>query len=231
MTDSKIQGRIRALLNQAQDQQGTPEGQVFEQKAFELLAKYGLTEFDLGDSQEELQQMVSIEYSVQGKYPREKQSLLTYIGHSLGCFVVRERGSVKTRVAGNQRNVDRTLFLYELLVLQASSESMKLKGDHLHTTQQVRHSFWVGYAMQIGERLSQAEKVVHDQMRQTSSELVPVNDLALAKQHFLDANAGVRVSSSRSRSRLTSRGLDGGREAANRADINQTRVQNRRALA
>ena len=229
-TDTKIQARIRALLNQAKDQQDTPEGQAFERKAYELLAKYGLTEFDLGDTQEDLQQMVSCDYHVQGKYPREKQLLLASIGRSLGCYAARERGTTRILLAGTKRNVERTLFLYEMLVLQAASESMKLKGDEYNTTQQVRHSFWVGYAARIEERLQQAESDIHEELRRTSTALVPVNEFAQAERHFRDANANLRVTSSRSRSKFNARGHVGGRDAADRADLGQTRVQNRKEL-
>lgn len=228
--DTKIQDRIRALLNQARDQQGTPEGEVFERKAYELLAKYGLTEFDLGDTQEDLQQMVSRDYFVEGRYPREKQLLLASIGRSLGCYAVRERGSSRVLLAGTRRNVERTLFLYEMLVLQATSESMKLKGDYYSTTQQVRHSFWVGFASRIEERLATAEHEIHDELRKTSTALVPVNELALAENHFREANANLHITASRSRSKLNSRGHDGGRDAADRADLGQARVQNRKEL-
>src|SRR5699024_12808657 len=123
---SKTQTKIQARLNPARDQQGTPEGDVFERKAFELLAKYGLTEFDLEQDTDELHTMLKKEFEVVGKYPREKQRLLASIGHSLGCFVIRVTGSKKTMLAGTNRNVDRTLMLYTMLVAQAESAASQL---------------------------------------------------------------------------------------------------------
>ena len=225
---SKIQTKIQALLNQARDQQGTPEGDVFERKAFELLAKYGLTEFDLEQDTDELHTMLKKEFEVVGKYPREKQRLLASIGHSLGCFVIRVTGSKKTMLAGTNRNVDRTLMLYTMLVAQAESDASKLTAQAGFTTQQVRVSFWIGFANRIRERLAEVEHSVREEAT-SQGVLVPVNEYREAERFFSSQHLG-QVQSSRSRSQLHAGGYQSGSESANRADLGRSRVQGRREL-
>lgn len=225
---SKTQTKIQSLLNQARDQQGTPEGDMFEQKAFELLAKYGLTEFDLGQDTDELHAMIKKDFEVVGKYPREKQRLLASLGHSLGCFVVRVTGSKKSMLAGTNRNVDRTLMLYSMLVVQAESDALKHTAQGGFTTQQVRVSFWTGFTKRIWERLSEVEKTVRDEAT-SQGVLVPVNEYREAERFFAAQHAG-RLQNTRSRSQLHAGGYQSGSESANRADLGRSRVQGRREL-
>ena len=39
-----LKSRVQKLLNQAADREGTPEGDTFYEKAFDLMARYGFDE-------------------------------------------------------------------------------------------------------------------------------------------------------------------------------------------
>ena len=225
-----VKNRIRKLLAQAKDREGTPEGGVFQEKAFDLLARYGLTEFDVEDGQDDLGADLVEEFEVEGSYRIERQFLLACIADALGCVVVRYRGSGRIRIAGTRRNVERTCLLFDSLVLHMITEAGKLRGC-VHgggTTQQIRHSFMLGYGSQIGKRLSEIENQVREEVRESGAALVPVDEKVRANQ--LIRQDGTRVARTRSRSSVHSGGYESGQEGANRADLGQTRVKGRKAL-
>ena len=227
MTTNKIQARIKALLAQAEDQKGTPEGDAFERKAFELLGKYGLTEFDLGQDRNAAHEMTYETFHVTGPYHIQKQLLMSYIGEALGCIAARVTNSREVRIAGTRRNVERTIFLYQLLVVQAESEAVSLTGDYHYSTKQVRASFWVGFGARVNERLKESESVAREEAAKSGA-LVPVDEYSKATKHMMEM--GDRPGKSNLRSRLAARGIDSGRESADRADLGQARVQGRLEL-
>lgn len=222
-----VKNRIRKLLAQAKDREGTPEGDTFQEKAFDLLARYGLTEFDVEDDRKDLEADLVEEFEVEKYYRIERQILLACIANALGCAVVRYRGSGRTKVAGTRRNVERTRLLFDSLVMHMITEAGKLRGsvNGGGTTQQIRHSFMLGYSSQIGNRLAEIENQVREEVRESGAALVPVDEKERAKRLI-----GTRTAKMRSRSRVHWGGYESGQEGANRADLGQTRVQGHRAL-
>lgn len=223
--------RIRKLLAQARDQEGTPEGDAFQAKAFELAARYGLTEFDLEDSTDLSADLVE-EITVEGSYRIERQTLLGNIAAALGCALVRYRGSNRVKIAGSRANVEKTRVLYDSLVLHMMSEAGKLRGrlDGTGTTQQVRHSFMIGYAAQIHHRLREINRQVHEEVRETSGAVALVDELQRSR-NLLKQHTGGAARRDNSRSRLNARGVLSGRAGANRADLGQTRMTGRKQLS
>lgn len=223
--------RVRKLLAQARDQEGTPEGEAFQAKAFELAARYGLTEFDLEDSEDLGADLVE-EVHLEGSYRIERQILLGNIAAALGCAVVRFRGSARVKIAGSRANVEKTRMLYDALVLHMMSEAGKLRGrlDGTGTTQQVRHSFMIGYAAQIHHRLREINQQVHEEVGETSGAVALVDELQRSR-NLLQQHTGRAARRDSSRSQLNARGVRSGRAGANRADLGQTRMEGKKQLS
>lgn len=77
----KIKDRIRKLLAQAEDQEGTSEGEAFLDKAFELLAEYGLDRSEVEQSGNAMQREIAID----GSYSLEQAQLLLAIAEAMHC--------------------------------------------------------------------------------------------------------------------------------------------------
>lgn len=225
-----IKNRIQKLLNQAADQEGTPEGDTFQQKAMELLARYGLTEFDVREDNTDGNEMVVANRHVVKHYTIEHQTLYHAVAYPLGVFVVRVPKSTELGVVGTRNNIDRVDLLYASLSLQMWKGALKLssKIGEQYTTQQKRRSYCYSYASQIMDRLIKVEKRVRDEVA-AEGVLVPVNEYDEAERFF--RQNGGRNKRATSHARTDQDAVAQGRRDANQADLGQSRVRGRKALA
>lgn len=228
MTSQKIADKIRKLLTQAADREGTPEGDIFQAKALDLLARYGLTEFDVEDAAHDLQEEVIEHYEVPKHFRVQRQTLLGVIARALGVFAVRRTGSTTMTLAGTRRNVTRSIMLFEQLSLHVASGALKETGHDAGSTTRLRRGYWTGYSEQIYFRLVEMEREVHEELRKAGTALVPVNEYDKAKAMYRAQVGGWRSASPR---RHDAEGMNRGRNRANQADLGQARVQNRLELA
>lgn len=227
MSATKIYDKIRKLLAQAHDQEGTAEGEAFQAKAFDLLARYGLTEFDVTDTSADLAEEVVEQVTVPKTYRVQRQGLLAAIGEAFGVAVGRFTGSHSSVLAGTRRNVERTKLLFEQLSLHVESGAATVRGDGTFTATQMRKSYWVGYSLRVNERLHEVEKSVHEELRKTGAALVPVDELDKA-QKLLQSHYRSRADEGTTYNKV---GAGLGAARANEADLGRARVQGRRELA
>lgn len=226
MKKSDIKDKIRALLNQAADRAGTPEGDAFQARAFDLIAKYGLSENDIRRGYEP-GEIITETYQLHGPYMPEKRILLREISGPLGVYMVYYQGTDRALLTGTERNIERAIFLYELIEIQAMREAAGQYGDAYTATRTVRRSFLQGYAARIGGRLHRAENDAREDMAAHGA-LVPLDEYDRAMNH---AHANMRIGSARrSRSGFSADGFSRGGDAADRADIGNTRVAGARQL-
>ena len=231
MTTS-IKDKIRKLLIQAADQEGTPEGEAFQSKAMELLARYGLTDFDVRPDHEDAEEMICRDQETPKYYVRENQALLHHIGAALGVYVVRYTGRNLVKMAGTRKNLERVDMLFSILSNQmiAGSKRLSAKMGEMFTTQQLRRSYCHAYSNRIYERLMQIESKVREEVR-SEGVLVPVNEYGQAREFFSQKATDVQVRTARSTARASHAAMEHGRSDANRADLGQSRVRGQRALA
>ena len=83
-----VREKVRKLLNQAADREGTPEGDVFRDKAFALIAQYGLDPAKLGDPTDAGAEMKVVDLDMSGAYQRQQIGLLNALARALHCEVV-----------------------------------------------------------------------------------------------------------------------------------------------
>lgn len=228
MTNQRIADKIRKLLTQAADREGTPEGDIFQAKALDLLARYGLTEFDVEDNANDLQEEVIEHYEVTNYFRVQRQTLLGVIARALGVFAVRRTRSTTITLAGTRRNVTRTVMLYEQLVMHAESGALRESAEDAGSTTRLRRGYWEGYSEQIYFRLVEMEREVHDELRKTGAALVPLNEYEKAQEMYRKQLGGWR---SATPTYHDADSMDRGRNRAKQADLGQARVQNRLELA
>ena len=78
-----VREKVRKLLNQAADREGTPEGDVFRDKAFALIAQYGLDPAKLGDPTDAGAEMKVVDLDMSGAYQRQQIGLLNALARAL----------------------------------------------------------------------------------------------------------------------------------------------------
>lgn len=231
----KVKAKVRKLLNQAADREGTEEGEVYFRKAFELMAAYGFDARDLSapDSGDEVVHRV-VEFS--GAYTEMQSALLLSIATALHCTGFAQRVHRSTRITcavvfGLRRHVDRVEMLFALLSPVMAAGARRVSGAPGGATTVVkRRSFMTGFAHQVGLRLSEAEHTVADAHGCYALALVSDAEKAhRAQQDYADEH-GVYFSQFRSQRSFDGVSFGRGVEAGNRSDLGQTRVQARRAL-
>lgn len=223
-----IREKVRKLLNQAADREGTPEGDTFREKAFALIARYGLDPAKLGDPGDDGARVVVVEIELYGSYLRQQVGLLAVLCHALHCEVVYTagRGSGEATVIGAARHVERGQLLYTVLRPHMLAGAADLRSGHSSLTARLRRSFMVGFAVAIGERLATEEEKAAE--RQAGAGLVLVGDRDRAREELNRRFPRLRTSSSKAR-------IDGdaflhGAAAGHSTDLGQDRMGGRRAI-
>lgn len=121
----KLKDKVAKLLRQAEDVAGTPEEAVFQAKAFELMAKYGIDQasveatkqgLDTSDLRDAIQWIVKIE----GKYAQAQMLLLHNLAQALHSKTVYSQGRygdkvLRMYVYGVPTHIERIQALWSIL--------------------------------------------------------------------------------------------------------------------
>ncbi|WJY99783.1 hypothetical protein CHAN_05820 [Corynebacterium hansenii] len=240
-----IREKVRKLLNQAEDRAGTPEGDVFRDKAFALIAQYGLDPAKLGDPGDAGAEMKVVELDMSGAYQRQQIALLNVLGKALHCEVVYwsgggrgpGRGADRGTLIGAARHVERVRLLFSVLCPQMLAGAARLRAGEAAVTARWRRSYMVGFANVVGERLSVQERRAAERSddragarggRATDTALVLKDDAQRARDEMRRRYPFLRHTTSKAR-------LDGdaymhGCAAGHGTDLGQTRLGGTRAL-
>lgn len=234
-TDDKIKQRVQKLLNQARDQEGTPEGDAFYARAFELMAQYGYEQRDLRDNDggSEVGQRA---YEFSGAYTDMQANLLLTIARALHCSGFTQRVYNSTRIKdavifGCARHLERVDMLYAMLQPAMLADAQLVRASHWGESAVVRRrSFMSGFASSIGTRLAAAEKTVEDSDSGYGLVLLGDYDKAAAARDEFAAAEGFVLSGYSSKRSFDPDAYSAGHAAGERSDIGQTRVRARPAL-
>ena len=228
-----IKQKIQKLLAQAEDRAGTPEGETFQKKAFELLARYGLADSDIDTGDNDPAEVLHITLDLAGKYSQNQQILLTAIAGGLRCRTVFHRDSISKReiahIFGARRHVDRINLLWPLLanLMAAGALKQKASRDSLYTTAQLRRSFMSGFAYTVKQRLLAVDnEIAHEQGRGT--EIMLLSDAKKAQNKLEEVFP--RTRKTKSKARLSTTSFEAGCKEAEEADLAQQRLRGRAAL-
>lgn len=231
----KLKARVQKLLRQAADREGTPEGDSFYAKAFDLMAAYGLSERDVTS----IGQGNTIErrtYDISGAYTDMQAKLLFAIADSLHCTGFYNRAFNSTRVKqatlfGHTDHLARVDALYSLLVPVMMAGARRLHATHLGESIIVtRRSYMTGFATRIGQRLAQSERRVTDTSQAYA--LALIDDAEQARNALADfaADRGLHLHADTSKRSFDPDAYRQGHEAGDASDIGQQRVRARPAL-
>lgn len=218
----KIKDRIRKLLAQAEDQEGTPEGEAFLDKAFELLAEYGLDRSEVEQSGNAMQREIAID----GSYSLEQAQLLLAIAEALHCvgFSIGPGNGRADSVTifGLPQHLDRIELLFSMLRLTMLSGAYRVRSHR--GIVKARRSFMIGFTERIHERLSAAEETVAEEASGYGLVLIDDQRRALeAQEEFLGVR-NIRLRSLRRRNEIDPHAFGRGAMAGMGADIGQKRV-------
>ncbi|WP_257159279.1 DUF2786 domain-containing protein [Corynebacterium cystitidis] len=230
----KIKQRVQKLLNQAADRSGTPEGDVFYSKAFDLMATYGFDERDLSQADDgDAIAMEEIELS--GAYTDMQALLLSALAVALHCeaLSVGVRNSTKVEkvmVFGLRRHVKRLVLLFSMLMPQMVAKGLDQPAQPGYSTVVLRRSFMSGFASQVAARLTEAEETVA--AASAGYELALIDDATRAteaRDNYLEDN-NLRATSKQSQRAMNATAYYNGMDAGDLSDLGQTRLRQRPAL-
>ncbi|AEI09016.1 hypothetical protein CRES_0658 [Corynebacterium resistens DSM 45100] len=235
--------KVQKLLALARDRQGTPEGETFENKAFELMAKYGVSaaalEADGNGSDRQRARISRHRQNFSGPYTDMQFSLFNGLSAALHCHTLRFKvhGSVRVEEAimfGRPHHVDRVVMLHSLLLSQMlagaydASLPARLVGISVQTQ---RRSWMTGFIASVCERLAEIERAhaAEYSTEATAGALVLQSDSQLAM------DAAAEEFPYATKQRIGRRQFDpasfaNGVASGETMDLGQTRVSQRRAL-
>ncbi|QGJ91376.1 hypothetical protein SEA_BACHOME_84 [Mycobacterium phage Bachome] len=119
----KMQDKVAKLLRQAEDVAGTPEEAIFQGKAFEIMAKYGLEMSQVEAAKQgldvtEMPGAIQWTTRIEGKYIAQQALLLHGIARALHCSTVYTDSKINgyiLHVFGMEHHVDRVKMLWGIL--------------------------------------------------------------------------------------------------------------------
>lgn len=217
--------RVRKLFAKAESVAGTPEAEVLLERAYALLAKYGVDEA-LARSQpgDPAGDVAVVDHPVAGAYQPDQVGLVASLATAMHCRAVtatRGDGTRVVHIVGVRRHVDRVVMLAGALtgvMLAAAARQRSAPGVPTVTH---RKSFMTGFAVEVGRRLEAAQRgAVEDSGDAVGAGLVLRSDARRADEglarHFPSAIRGTRR-------RVGTSGLEAGRRVGGSVDLGQRR--------
>jgi hypothetical protein len=232
MTDSMLE-RVRKLLAKAEDPACTPEeAAALNDKAAELIAKYGVDRAMLAASAPESDPVGDRVVSVLAPYALDKTALLAAVARAMRCRTVRRKEFgpggyfYDMHLFGMASDLERTELLFTSLLVQAA---YGLAGEPVPGWESVaafRRSWLAGFTHAVWHRLQEAERraATAATSEGVSVALVLADRGRLVDRRVEEAYPRLRSSAPR---RLMGSGHAGGYAAGQRADLGTTRVGGR----
>ncbi|NUK41825.1 DUF2786 domain-containing protein [Streptomyces lunaelactis] len=229
--------KIRAILAKAENPAATPEeAQAYFAKAAELMAKYGIEQAMLADSDPDRDKPGDRVIVVEGTYANDRIYLLGYIADALNCHgITRDKSGGRTEVHlfGYESDLDRVELLFTSLLLQMFNGMRQGRPAYGESTVTYRKSWVAGFILTVYKRLQEIEARARQEAPAAASgrsaELVVADRKTVVMARFNAAYPTARSNGRKTNRRGT--GFKSGQEAARRADLGQTRVGGRRALS
>lgn len=223
--------KVRKLLAKAEDPACTPqEAAAFNDKAAELIAKYGVDQALLAATDARLDPVGGRVIDVPAPYARDKVSLLGGVALALRCKAVQVQRAegYSVHVFGCASDLERVELLFTSLLVQAAYGLAAAAVPGWESVAAYRRSWLAGFQIAVVQRLREAE-------RRAAAGAAPGpggRSLALVlvdRGRDVDralAEAYPRVSAARPR-RLAGSGRNAGAIAGQQADLGGHRVAGR----
>ncbi|WP_280186312.1 MULTISPECIES: DUF2786 domain-containing protein [Nocardia] len=233
-TRADMLDKVRKLLAQAENVAGTPEADVFNAKAFELIAKYGIDETAAREQSGRGPAPIEmVEFLITGQYQTQQAALLHVLAKALHCAPLsdgRIPGRNNQLVYGTTGHIERLRVLFATLMPQMLAGAARVRphqGARVGT-KAYRTSWMRGFAATVDERLTAAENNAATES-EPGTALVLVNDSKRAVAAMHDEFGG-QIKKTVSRVRHDNAAAAAGAAAARRVNLGQTGLNGRRAL-
>lgn len=221
----KALDRVRKLFAKAESVAGTPEAEVLLERAYALLAKYGVDEVLARSGPDATAAEVTVyDHVVSGRYQPDQVSLVASLAVAMHCRAVssaRGDGTRIVHVVGVRRHVERVGMLAGALTGVMLAAAAKQRPEAGVSAVTHRKSFMTGFAFEVGRRLESAERgAVAESADAAGAGLVLRSDSERAdtelRSRFPSAVRG-------SRRRVGTSGIDEGRRLGGSVDLGQQR--------
>lgn len=229
-SEDKALDRVRKLFAKAESVAGTPEAEVLLERAYALLAKYGVDEALARSGPDSAASEVTVhEYVLRGKYQPDQIGLIASLASAMYCKAVSSRRADGARivyVVGVRRHVDRVVMLAGALIgIMLAGAARQRPGPGVSAVSH-RKSFMTGFAFEVGRRLAAAEaSAVTSSADAVGAGLVLCNDADRAesemRRRFPHTVRGAKR-------RVGSSGLAAGRKMGGSVDLGQRRFDGAR---
>ncbi|WP_231914600.1 DUF2786 domain-containing protein [Corynebacterium renale] len=228
--NDKIKSRVQKLLNQAADREGTPEGDIFYEKAFALMAQYGLEASQLGDERED-EGILRLEFS--GTYTDMQARLATALAKVLHCVCFVNSLPRSTRVYeitifGAAHHRGRVEMLFHMLNLTMAGGAARISGPRAVSR---KRSYMLGFIHAVTDKIRDAENAVMEHNHGYGTLVIDHRSEAVRSLDKYLESRGLRLASRKSNNTVDPDAYDSGADAGRNSDLGQTRLQGRRALA
>lgn len=230
--------KVRKLLAKAEDPGCTPaEAAALNDKAAELIAKYGVDRALLAAAMPERDPVGDRIIPVPAPYALDKVGLLATVAAALRCRSVQRKQWDGARCAytihlfGCASDLERTELLFTSLLVQAAYGLSAAPVPEWETPASFRRSWLAGFTQAVGARLSQAEQRVTRDVggaTTTSMALVLADRGDRVARRLAEVYPRLRTAGPR---RLQGSGIERGYAAGQRADLGGARMGARAARA
>jgi|SRR5690625_1505873 len=221
----KALDRVRKLFAKAESVAGTPEAEILLERAYALLAKYGVDEaLARSGPCDGASDVIVLDHVISGKYQPDQVGLVASLAGAMHCRAVTSSRGDGTRVVhlvGVRRHVERVGMLAGALIGVMLAGAAAQRPAPGVSAVSHRKSFMAGFAFEVGRRLEAAERgAVARSGDAAGAGLVLRSDSQRAdaelRRQFPSAVRG-------SRRRVGTSGLAEGRRAGGSVDLGQQR--------
>ncbi len=235
VAEQSLVSRVRKLMDKAAATTNSHEADAFSRKAAELVARHRIDPATLVERRSDELAVREIALG-RGAYVRARLALLMAVAEAHDARVVFAATPTGTiaYVAGYTSDLDVVEVMYTSLHAQAAVRMSAERRATAAATQRYRRSFLFGYADRVAKSLEQVRRVT-----ESSSEFIGSGDGAsrsLARlergrqvEDFMQRRFG-RVRSARTSAGAEVGAWSAGSDAAGRADLGRTRLDERRSL-
>ncbi|MFF0816006.1 DUF2786 domain-containing protein [Rhodococcus sp. NPDC003318] len=157
-TDAKVLNRIRGLLAKAESTEFTEEAETLTAKAQELMTRHSVTTTLLDATAADRDVDVHARrIHLDRPYSKQKGLLLTTVGEANHVRTLYNAVDAIATVIGTPTDLEQVDLLFTSLLVQAT-RAMRAEGARGATSPAFRRAFLYGFAVRIGQRLTEAEK-------------------------------------------------------------------------
>lgn len=230
--DQKLTDRVRKLLEKARAVAGTPEADVFNAKAFELMAQYGLDPESIARSKTKSadSKLIAITFTFTN-FATQRVELLWAIAQPLHCTGIvlgaGEGGGLTVKIFGVKRHIDRVKLLHQLLTGQMLAGASKVVPPSVREDVNERRANWMkGFSEGVQSKINEVEQSAIRQADMNAGDTT----YAVARQSDWDRAQDALAKAYPFRSRggfagtRRGSGYHEGYAAGRQSDVGQTRV-------